>query len=104
MPTLTVQDLDLDALAQWFGPERPLDATRLQTLKLLRADQGRLVPTQGAVLLCGKARALHFPDAWVQCGRFRGQDKVNIFDQQEIHAHLPDAVTAIELFLKKHVY
>ncbi|MDD2713920.1 MAG: ATP-binding protein [Simplicispira sp.] len=104
MPTLSAQDLDLDALARWFGPERPLDTTRLQTLKLLRADQGRLVPTQGAVLLCGKTRELHFPDAWVQCGRFRGQDKVDIFDQQDIHAHLPDAVTAIELFLKKHAY
>ena len=104
MPTLSAQDLDLDALARWFGPERALDSTRLQTLKLLRADQGRLVPTLGAMLLCGKVREQYFPDAWVQCGRFRGQDKVNIFDQQDIHAHLPDAVTAIELFLKKHAY
>ena len=56
------------------------------------------------MLLCGKVREQYFPDAWVQCGRFRGQDKVNIFDQQDIHAHLPDAVTAIELFLKKHAY
>ena len=104
MPALSVQDLDLDAVARWFGPERPLDTTRLQTLKLLRADQGRMVPTQGAVLLFGTQRELHFPDAWVQCGRFRGHDKVDIFDQQDIHAHLPDAVAAIELFLKKHAY
>ena len=104
MPTLSVQDLDLDAMARWFGPQRPLDTARLQTLKLLRADQGRLLPTRGAVLLWGREREQHFPDAWVQCGRFRGLDKVDIFDQQDIHAHLPDAVTAIELFLKKHAY
>ncbi len=104
MPALNLQDLDMDAVARWFGPERPLDTTRLQTLKLLRGDQGRMVPTQGAVLLFGTQRELHFPDAWVQCGRFRGQDKVDIFDQQDIHAHLPDAVAAIELFLKKHAY
>ena len=104
MSTLGMQDLDLEAMARWFGPERTLDTARLQTLKLLRADQGRLLPTRGAVLLWGHERELHFPDAWVQCGRFRGQDKVDIFDQQDIHAHLPDAVNAIELFLKKHAY
>lgn len=104
MPTLGMQDLDLEAMARWFGPERTLDTAQLQTLKLLRADQSRLLPTRGAVLLWGRERELHFPDAWVQCGRFRGQDKVDIFDQQDIHAHLPDAVNAIELFLKKHAY
>lgn len=41
MPGLSVQDLDLDAMARWFGPARPLDTAQLQTLKLLRADQGR---------------------------------------------------------------
>ncbi|WP_068639089.1 AlbA family DNA-binding domain-containing protein [Thauera butanivorans] len=104
MPALSLDDLDLAAMTRLFGPDRVLDATRLQTLKLLRPDQGRLVPTQGAVLLFGKQREMHFPDAWVQCGRFRGLNKVEIFDQQEIHASLPDAVTAIELFLKKHAF
>ena len=41
MPSLSVHDLDLDAMARWFGPARPLDTAQLQTLKLLRADQGR---------------------------------------------------------------
>lgn len=104
MAELSAQDLDLAALARWLGPGHPLAEQTLQTLKLLRPEQGRLVPTQGAVLLFGKARALHFPDAWVQCGRFRGHSKVEIFDQQDIHTHLPDAVTEIELFLKKHAF
>ena len=104
MPDLSSDDLDHDAMARWFGASRPLDATRLQTLKLLRKEQGRLVPTRGAVLLFGRQREQHFPDAWVQCGRFRGRDKVHIFDQHEIHAHLPDAVNEIELFLKKHAF
>ena len=72
MLALSVQDLDLDAMARWFGPQRPLHTARLQTLKLL----------------WGREREQHFPDAWVQCGRFRGRDKVDIFDQQDIHAHL----------------
>ena len=104
LPDLGTQDLDLQALARWLGPGRPLDDKALQTLKLLRPHQGHLVPARGAVLLWGKERELHFPDAWVQCGRFRGADKVHIFDQQEIHAPLPDTLTEIELFLKKHAY
>src|SRR3546814_19096248 len=101
MPELGPEDLDLEAAQRLFGPERKLDDKALTTLKLLGREQGRLVPTQGAVLLFGKAREQYFPDAWVQCGRFRGRDKVEIFDQAEIHAHLPDEVPAIELFLKK---
>ena len=104
MPELGSEDLDLEAAQRLFGPERKLDNKTLTTLKLLRREQGRLVPTQGAVLLFGKAREQYFPDAWVQCGRFRGRDKVEIFDQAEIHEHLPDAVAAIELFLKKHAF
>jgi hypothetical protein len=101
MPELGVDGLDTAAMARVFGPTRALDEKALQTLKLLCAEQGRLVPTRGAVLLFGKAREQHFPDAWIQCGRFRGLDKVDIFDQHEVHAHLPNAVEEIELFLKK---
>lgn len=104
MPELGIDDLDVAAMARVFGPTRTLDERSLQTLKLLRAEQGLLVPTRGAVLLFGKARGQHFPDAWIQCGRFRGLDKADIFDQHEVHAHLPDAVAEIELFLKKHAF
>ncbi len=60
------------------------------------------MPTRGAVLLFGKDRIRYFPDAWIQCGRFVGQDKAEIFDHIELHDHLPQAVESIMLFLKKH--
>lgn len=104
MPELGIGDLDVAAMARLLGPARTPDEKTLQTLKLLRAEQGRLVPTRGAVLLFGKEREQHFPDAWIQCGRFRGLDKVDIFDQHEVHTCLPDAVEQIELFLKKHAF
>ena len=104
MLELNPESLDLEAAQRLFGSERKLDTQTLETLRLLRHEQGRLVPTQGAVLLFGKTREQYFPDAWVQCGRFRGDDKAEIFDQTEIHEHLPDAVTEIELFLKKHAF
>ena len=60
------------------------------------------MPTKGALLLFGKTRTLHFPDAWVQCGRFIGTDKSDIFDHIEIEQALPTAIEEILLFLKKH--
>lgn len=38
----------------------------------------REVPTVGGTLLFGASRAQHFPDAWIQAGRFHGVDKSRI--------------------------
>ena len=104
MPELSIDDLDLKAMQADFHKEAPFTAKELQTLKLLVRDQGKLVPTHGAVLLYGKQRSFYFSDAWIQCGRFLGTDKVTIFDQTEIHDPLPQAVDSIMMFLKKHAY
>jgi ATP-dependent DNA helicase RecG len=102
MPELSVADLDRVAIGKCFGKDRQLDDGALQTLKLLRLEQGKLVPTKGAMLLFGKERIFHFPDAWVQCGRFVGTDKAQIFDHIEIEESLPQLLDSILLFLKKH--
>jgi len=52
------------------------------------------------MLLFGKDREMIFPDAWIQCGRFIGTDKADIFDHIEIHDHLPMAVEKVMEFLK----
>ena len=102
MPGLTASDLDLGAAGTLSQGRSQLDEKGLLTLKLLRKDQGALVPTKGAVLLFGKDRVSHFPDAWIQCGRFAGTDKSHIFDHTELHDPLPQAVDSIMMFLKKH--
>ncbi|MBM4312153.1 MAG: AAA family ATPase [Deltaproteobacteria bacterium] len=102
MPDLTVEDLDLAMLKTMVRGTHELDEKALLTLRLLKRNQGRLVPTKGAVLICGRERTRHFPDAWVQCGRFIGRDKARIFDHIDLHDHLPQAVDSILLFLKKH--
>jgi predicted HTH transcriptional regulator len=75
MPELSIDDLDLAAVKSLFRWDRKLGGEELITLKLLTHEQGRVVPTKGAVLLFGKDRIRYFPDAWMQCGRFMGQDK-----------------------------
>lgn len=102
MRDLSIEDLDIKTVRKLFREHRQLDEQDLITLKMLRSEQGRLVPTKGAVLLFGLERTLHFPDAWIQCGRFIGRDKTDIFDHIELDEHLPQVVESILLFLKKH--
>ena len=104
MADLSIEDLDQEAIQHAFNSDTPLGESKLRTLRLLVPHQGRLVPSVGGILLFGRERQWHFTDAWVQCGRFRGTDKVEIFDQIEIHESLPKTVDSIELFLKKHAF
>jgi predicted HTH transcriptional regulator len=104
LPELPIDDLDIEAAQQAFGDSRKLDEPTLLTLKMVTRHQNRLVPTKGGVLLFGKQRTLHFSDAWVQCGRFLGSEKIDIFDHIDIDVPLPKAVDEVMLFLKKHAY
>jgi predicted HTH transcriptional regulator len=104
MPDLSSDDLDLGVAKKHFEGVRKLNEEELITLKLLAREQGRLVPTIGAMLLFGKQRDFHFPDAWIQCGRFKGKDKAYIFDHTEINEDLPGSVESVMLFLKKHAF
>ena len=102
MPDLSLDDLDLQAIRKDFEGRKPIEEQTLQSLRILVKNQGRLVPSQGGVLLYGRERQHHFEDAWIQCGRFIGDDKADIFDHIDINAPLPRAVDEILLFLKKH--
>jgi len=104
MAELSLDDLDLTAAQEAFEGIRKLNEQNLATLKLVTRYQNRWVPTKGGILLFGKERVKHFSDAWIQCGRFFGTTKLDIFDQAEIHSPLPQAVDEVMLFLKKHAY
>ncbi|HID72999.1 TPA: AAA family ATPase [Candidatus Micrarchaeota archaeon] len=104
MPELSIDDLNIDAAQEAFGDMRKLDEQALLTLKLLARHQNKLVPTKGGLLLFGRQRTHHFSDAWIQCGRFFGTEKIDIFDHIDIDVPLPKAVDEVMLFLKKHAY
>lgn len=94
--------LDFRAASESFAPVRKLRKADLTTLRLMTMHQGHEVPTVGGILLFGKARERHFPDAWIQAGRFRGTDRSEILDRAEIRVHLPQAVEALIEFVRKH--
>ena len=101
-PELSKDDIDISEIGQCFEEKRQFNDKTLLTMKLLTKYQNRLVPTNGALLLFGKDRLAHYPDAWIQCGRFDGVDKTTICDHIEINESLPRAVESILAFLKKH--
>ena len=104
MPDLSLDNLDIGFAKKDFEGVRKLNEEELLTLKFLVPVQGKLVPTTGAMLLYGKNRNFYFPDAWVQCGRFIGKDKADIFDHTDIHEPLSKSVEDVMLFLKKHAF
>ena len=102
LPALDSEAVDFRAASESFAPVRTLTRRNLQTLRLLTPHQGRLVPTVGGVLLFGADRLAHFPDAWIQAGRFAGIDKASILDRVDIKTPLDQAVEDAVAFVQKH--
>lgn len=102
MGELNSEALDFRAASELFSEYRKLKKTDLETLKLVTKYQGRIVPTVGGIVLFGKLRDKYFPDAWIQIGRFKGIDKKNIIDSQEIRSYPVIAVYDAIQFIQKH--
>lgn len=102
MPAHDSEAVDFRAASEFFAPVRRLTRRNLETLRLLTRHQGRLVPTVGGMLLFGRDRLEHFPDAWIQAGRFAGRDKAAILDHVRLDMHPIAAIEAAVAFVEKH--
>ncbi len=102
MPDLDSEALDFRAASESFAAVRTITRRDLETLRLVTVHQGWKVPTVGGMLLFGRDRERHFPDAWIQAGRFRGADKSRIVDRAEIHSFPVSAIEAAVGFVGKH--
>ena len=103
MPNLDSEALDFRAASESFAEFRRLVRRDLDTLGLRTAHQGRQMPTVGGMLLFGKDRLAHFPDAWVQAGRFAGFDKSSIVDQVALRMPLAETIPAAVAFVECHM-
>jgi len=101
MEHLTIDDIDFESAEELLGYS--VFKAPLITLRFVTYTHEKIVPTRAAILLFGKKRTSHFPDAWVQCYRFIGKDKSRIFDQTKLYNHLPILVNETMFFLEKHV-
>jgi ATP-dependent DNA helicase RecG len=102
MVELDSEAVDFRAASESFAPVRKLTGRDFETLRLVTDHQGRKVPTVGGILLFGRDRDHHFPDAWIQAGRFRGIDKSHIVDQAEIRTLPVAAIEDAIAFIEKH--
>ncbi|MEJ7809502.1 MAG: ATP-binding protein [Gemmatimonadaceae bacterium] len=102
MLDLDSEALDFRAASESFAPVRKLNGRDLDTLRLVTSYQGRKVPTVGAILLFGRDRERHFPDAWIQAGRFDGTDKSQILDRAEIRSLPSTAIVEAIAFVERH--
>ena len=102
MPGVDSEALDFRAASESFAAVRKLARSDLEPLRLVTVHQGREVPTVGGMHLFGKDREPHFPDAWIQAGRFRGSDKSRIVDHAEIHTFPVRALEEAITFVQKH--
>jgi ATP-dependent DNA helicase RecG len=103
MPDLNSEGIDFRVASEYFKPFRKLTKESLGTLMLTARYQGREVPTIAGMLLFGKDRLRHFPDAWIQAGRFAGIDRRQILDSTEVRTYLPGAAAEAITFLRKHM-
>lgn len=102
MPELDSEALDFRAASESFADFRRLARRDLETLRLVTEHQGRKVPTVGGMILFGNDREHHFPDAWIQAGRFHGTDKSRIVDHVEIRSLPVRAIEEAIAFVHKH--
>lgn len=102
MPALSSEALDFRAASESFASIRVLAQRELETLRLVSSHQGRAVPTVGGIILFGHEREHHFPDAWIQAGRFGGIDRSRILDGIEVHSIPVQAVEEAIAFVQKH--
>ena len=102
MPGLDSEALDFRAASESFAAVRKLARRDLETLRLITDHQGRKVPTVGGMILFGTERERHFPDAWIQAGRFAGTDRSRIVDRAEIRSAPVRAVEDTIAFIQKH--
>jgi len=75
-PGLTRDALDEEAIRRWTDSigEHWTEA-KLRGLGVLTEYGGKLVPSRAGIILFGREREIHFPDAQIRCARFRGTNK-----------------------------
>jgi predicted HTH transcriptional regulator len=102
MPDLDSEAIDFRAASESFAAVRRLSRKDMETIRLVTEHRGRKRPTAGGILLFGTDRLRHFPDAWIQVGRFSGTDRARIADRIELTGPLLDGIEHAIAFVEKH--
>ena len=105
-PTVDLKGLDMDRVKQAFSSVgRKVDQNKLETLGVLVPYSGKLVCSNGGLILFGKdqVREKYFPNAKVRCARFQGTSKVNFIDQYDGEGTIIEAMVDIPNFIRRNI-
>ncbi len=97
------EEVDFSAAERLFKHHHDLQPNDFISLGILVKNGDILLPTIAGILLFGKNRLHHFPDAWIQVGVFDAFDRTKILDSQEIKAYFPDAIGEVLTFIKRNI-
>jgi predicted HTH transcriptional regulator len=98
-------DLDLDAAGRAFtSVGRDVDQAKLESLGVLIRYGRSVVPSNGGMILFGRAaaRQRRFPDARVRCARFAGSDKAEFIDRLDFEGTVLDALEDVPHFIRRN--
>jgi predicted HTH transcriptional regulator len=94
--------IDFAATSESFSERRTLRRQDLRTLGLTVRYQNRYVATVGGMILFGKDRLAHFPDAWIQAGCFSSPDKTQLADHADFNEHPVRAIEGAIRFVERN--
>ncbi len=103
---LKPDDLDSNRIANFMKQINKTgdEMSFLKTLGILTAVSKRLVPSNGGIILFGtnEAREHYFPDACISCARFKGVDKSQFIDRQDIDGSIIEAIEPTLKFIMRN--
>lgn len=75
---------------------------RLESIGVYVVQGGRVHPSEGGMILFGKDRQKILPDALMRCARFKGVDRAEFVDQQDISDYLPQSAEKAISFVARN--
>ncbi len=102
VPELSSEEIDFAAVSQCFSQLRRLRRRDLVSLGFVVEHQGRNVPTMGGIILFGRDRLAHLPDAWIQAACFAGTDRSRFQDRAEYREYPVHAIEAAIAFVERN--
>ena len=102
----TVGELDITSFQKFYEEktEEKLDMHTMRKLDLVKTEQGKEYPTNALVLLSDDAlRFSMFPNAKIECARFKGTTADEFIDQKSITCHIGQQAEEAYNFVLRHI-
>ena len=102
----TVEELNIEEFKQLYKEktEEILNTQILHKLELIKTEQGKVYPTNALVLFANDPlRYSMFPNAKVECARFKGTGTEEFIDQKSITVHIGQQAEEAYNFVLRHI-